>query len=32
MSLLSFRISIAEVMLKSAPPTPATKHARPSLD
>ncbi|CAF2063208.1 unnamed protein product, partial [Rotaria magnacalcarata] len=32
MSLLSFRISVAEAMLKSAPPTPSTKRGRPSLD
>lgn len=32
MSLLSFRISVAESMLKSAPPTPSTKRGRPSLD
>ncbi|CAF4312456.1 unnamed protein product, partial [Rotaria magnacalcarata] len=32
MSLLSFRISVAETMLKSAPPTPSTKRGRPSLD
>ncbi|CAF3536949.1 unnamed protein product [Rotaria sp. Silwood1] len=32
MSLLLFRISVAEAMLKSAPPTPSTKRGRPSLD
>ncbi|CAF1500613.1 unnamed protein product [Didymodactylos carnosus] len=32
MSLLSFRITVAESMLKSAPPTPSTKRGRPSLD
>ncbi|CAF4336062.1 unnamed protein product [Rotaria socialis] len=32
MPLLSFRVEVADVLLKYAPPTPPVKRGRPSLD